>query len=275
MLGVRAPYLSGDLEPVLDVVDFPKGNPRLGHAVGTGVHAHEEDALGPLTIPFEILNMGLPGVFEGVVGVGDGFGKREASQFGSEMVGSGDKGAHLRDGDGGGEVIVWAVGSASLVGLAGEDNAGVVAGIGGFDAEKAAVVLVGEVAKLAGFFLPRIPDDGGQATVVSDGQAAVPLLVVEVDPVTASVVDAVDLGVDGEVPLTLCEMGLWGLGGVDVGGVLEPVDGDLGNVGDGEVAMKSASNEDGLGGEIFRRQACGEALSEGEGGPELEGEGHV
>ena len=76
------------------MLDFAEGDSGLGHAVGAGVHAHEEDSLGAGAVFFEVIGVRLPGVFEGVVGVGDWFGEGEAVEVFSKGVGCGDEWVH-------------------------------------------------------------------------------------------------------------------------------------------------------------------------------------
>ena len=94
MFGFGFTDFAGDFEPVTDVFDFAEGDAGLGHSVGTGIHAHEEDALGAGSVFFEVLGVGFPGVFEGVIGVGDGVGEGEAVEVFPEGVGGGDEWVH-------------------------------------------------------------------------------------------------------------------------------------------------------------------------------------
>lgn len=87
---------AGDFEPVADVVYFAEGDAGLGHAVGAGVHAHEEDALGFGAVLFEIVDVRFPCVFEGIVGMSDGGGEGEAAQVLAKGVGGVGEGVHGR-----------------------------------------------------------------------------------------------------------------------------------------------------------------------------------
>lgn len=80
VLALGLAHWAGDFEPIADVIDFAKGNACLRHPVRTGIHTHEEDAFGAAPIFLQILGMGLPSIFEGIVGMGDGFRKGEPVQ---------------------------------------------------------------------------------------------------------------------------------------------------------------------------------------------------
>ena len=94
VFGFGFAHFAGDFEPVADVFDFAEGDAGLGHAVGAGVHAHEEDALGAGAVFFKVVGVGFPSVFEGVVGMGDWFGEGEAVKVFAEGVGGGDEWVH-------------------------------------------------------------------------------------------------------------------------------------------------------------------------------------
>lgn len=124
-------------------------------------------------------------------------------------------------------------------------------GICGFDTKEAAVILIGKVGEGGCFFLPRIPDYGGEAVRTGDVDTSLPFRIVEGGLVTGSIVDAVGFGSDGEFFLVLILGGFRSLGGVDEGGVLQASEGDVRNIGNGKVAVQGPSHSHGLRGKVF------------------------
>jgi hypothetical protein len=58
------------------------------------------------------------------------------------------------------------------VSFAGFEGDGVIAGVGGLDADEVRVGLIGEIGEAGGFFDPGIPDDGAEAAGFFDAQLA-------------------------------------------------------------------------------------------------------
>jgi hypothetical protein len=85
---------TGDAQPITHVGNFSERHAGLGHAVGTGIHAEEEDLLFPAAEFFQIVAMPFPGVFERVVGASHGLGEGEPAKLFAEIVGGFDKGSH-------------------------------------------------------------------------------------------------------------------------------------------------------------------------------------
>ena len=83
---------AGDAHPVADGGDFSEGHAGLGHAVGAGIHAQQEDAFVALAEAPEVVAVALPGVVERVVGVGDGIGEGEGAEGLTEFVRGVDEG---------------------------------------------------------------------------------------------------------------------------------------------------------------------------------------
>lgn len=75
-----------EAHPVADGGDFSEGDSGLGHAVGAGIHAKEEDAFFVLSEFFEVCMIAVGGVVEGEVGVADWGGKMEIPQLIGEEV---------------------------------------------------------------------------------------------------------------------------------------------------------------------------------------------
>lgn len=253
MLQRRFADCTRDFQPVPDVLNFSEGNPCLGHAVGPGVHSHEEDALGPGAVFFQILDMGRPGILERVVGVGDWFGKGESAQVLAQGVGGEDEGRHSGNGDEGVETVD----------RTGGEDAGVVPGVGGLDANEIVVGVIWKVTQGGGLLLPRIPDHGGERAAFRDFDLAVPIGIMKSDRVTGSIVDAVDFVSDGELFLGLDGVGFGGGGCVEVGGVLETGEVNLVDVGDGEVGMKGTAKRLGFGRVVKTFEAQSERGSQG------------
>jgi hypothetical protein len=58
--------------PIPDRGHFAEGDPGLGHAPGTGIHADEHDPFGAVRIPPEVRFMDRGRIPEGIVDVADG-----------------------------------------------------------------------------------------------------------------------------------------------------------------------------------------------------------
>lgn len=99
---IRFADRAGEAHPITGGRDFAKGNSRLSHAVGPGVHAEEEDAFLALAEAVQVVAVAIPSVVEWIVGAGDGLGELEVAELFAEGVGGGNEWAHgpTLDGDG-------------------------------------------------------------------------------------------------------------------------------------------------------------------------------
>lgn len=79
VLTFRPADFSGHLQPVANRPDFAKGHARLDHAKGTGVHPQEYYQLWPGAESAQIHLVRGPGIFKGVVYVGNGSAEPQAA----------------------------------------------------------------------------------------------------------------------------------------------------------------------------------------------------
>ncbi len=121
----------------------------------------------------------------------------------------------------------------------------VVQHIGGFDADHALPAVGCHVGEFAGFFDPRVPQDGRFRAGAADVNAALPFGVNDAEHAGCVFVDAVGFAGEGQIACLFALLPVFQ--GVDVGQAVEPFDVDLAHVADGEVGVQRLAEGDWLG----------------------------
>ena len=99
MLVPRAVDAFLDAHPIANHVDLAEGDPGLGHAMGTGIHAEEEDAFRSVGETAEIAP-GAPGGISGrIVDVGDGWAEADGGEAIGKPAGGSDQSLGMAQSD--------------------------------------------------------------------------------------------------------------------------------------------------------------------------------